>query len=141
MQQNTNKQGFKKILHNAKLKNTTPRLVVLKMLSEIKHPATVEDLYKRLGKNKVNLVTLYRTLASFEKKGILRKVDLRKDAVYYELNTDHHHHIVCTNCDKIEDFENLEIEKVLEKIAKKSAKFADIKNHSLELFGFCKNCA
>ena len=140
MKKSTDKQGFEKILHNAKLKNTASRLAVLEMLSEIKYPATVEDLYKSLGKNKVDLVTLYRTLASFEKRGILRRVDLRKDAVYYELNTDHHHHIVCTNCDKIEDFENSEIEKVLGKIAKKSINFIDIKNHSLELFGLCREC-
>jgi Fur family ferric uptake transcriptional regulator len=88
----------------------------------------------------MDLVTLYRTIASFEKSAILRRVDLRRDAVFYELNKDHHHHIVCTNCNKIEDFENREVEKVLEKIAKKST-FRSVKNHSLELFGVCSSCA
>ena len=133
------KIDFKKILHNAKLKNTTPRLAVLEALSKVKHPETTQEIHQRL-KN-IDLVTLYRTLASFEESGLLRKVDLCKDAVYYEINTNHHHHIICTECNNIEDFENREVEKVLEKIAKKSATFANIKSHSLELFGLCKTCA
>ncbi len=133
-------QDFKKILKGAKLKATAPRLSILKILSIIKEPATAVELHKKIGRNKIDLVTLYRTLAVFEKSGILRRVDLHKDAVFYEINKDHHHHIVCTNCDKIEDFENREIEKIIGKIAKKST-FKSIKNHSLELFGVCKSCA
>ena len=135
------KQDFKKILKSAKLKNTGPRMTVLHTLAEVKHPETAQEIYERIGKKKIDLVTLYRTLASFEKNGLLRRVDLHKDAIYYELNTEHHHHIVCTNCSKVEDFENLEIEKVLERITKKSLKFKNIKEHSLELFGLCKECA
>jgi Fur family ferric uptake transcriptional regulator len=113
---------------------------VLKALSEIKKPVTAQELYRKLQKSEIDLVTLYRTLDSFERKEILRRVDLRKDAIYYELNTEHHHHIVCTNCDKLEDFKSREIEKVLEKIIKNSSKFKNINEHSLELFGVCKAC-
>jgi Fur family ferric uptake transcriptional regulator len=134
------KQDFKKILREAGLKSTSPRLAVLKILSEIKKPITAQELFKKLKKSDMDLVTLYRTLASFEEKGLLRRVDLQKDVIYYELNDEHHHHIVCTNCNKIEDFENREVERVLEKIAKKSVNFGNIKNHSLELFGLCREC-
>ena len=134
------KHDLKKILKDAGLKNTVPRNLVLKSFLEIKKPATAQELYKKFKKKEIDLVTLYRTIDAFEKSGLIRRIDLRKDAVHYELNTDHHHHIVCTNCDKMEDFENREVEKILEKIAKKSANFGEIKNHSLELFGFCKDC-
>ena len=80
-------------------------------------------------------------LSSFEKLEIIKKIDLKKDCAYFELNNDHHHHMVCTKCGEIEDFkESKEIEKILEKIVKKSSKFKNIREHSLELFGFCKSC-
>jgi len=123
------------------LKSTGPRMTILEALLNIKHPETVGEIFKRLKKNKIDLVTLYRTLASFEKNKLVKRVDLHKDAIYYELNLEHHHHIVCTSCNKMEDFENTEIEKVLKQIALKSTKFRNIKEHSLELFGLCKECA
>ena len=132
------KQDFEKILHNAKLKNTNPRLAVLEALSEIKHPETAQEIHKRL--KKVDLVTLYRTLTSFEEKQLVKRIDLHKEAIYYELNTDHHHHIVCIKCNAIEDFENSQIEKALVKIVKNSFKFKNVEKHSLELFGVCNTC-
>ncbi|MDR3519794.1 MAG: Fur family transcriptional regulator [Candidatus Pacebacteria bacterium] len=135
------KVEIKNLLQNAKLKNTTPRVVILETLLNIKHPETAGEIHKRLKKNKIDLVTLYRTLASFEKNKLVKRVDLHKDAIYYELDLDHHHHIVCTKCNKLERFENSEIEKVLNKIISKSVKFKNIKEHSLELFGICKKCA
>src|SRR5674476_680074 len=105
------KQDFKKILQNAKLKSTNPRLVVLKALSEVKHPETAQKIHKRL--KKIDLVTLYRTLASFEKNQLVKKIDMHKDAVYYELNLDHHHHhIICTDCGNLEDFELCDMDRL-----------------------------
>jgi Fur family transcriptional regulator, ferric uptake regulator len=133
------KQDFKKILRDAKLKNTGPRLAILKALSETKHPETAQEIHKRL--KKIDLVTLYRTLTAFEKSQLVKRVDMHKDAVYYELNTNHHHHIICTDCGVLEDFKNTEIEKVIAKVARTSPKFKNIKEHSLEIFGICKACA
>lgn len=138
---NINKENFNKILRNAQLRSTAPRLMVLKALSQIKKPETAQELHKKMKKSGMDLVTLYRTLSSFEESGILKRIDLRKDAIYYELNDEHHHHIVCTNCNKLEDFKNSEIEKVLSKIMKDSTKFKNIIDHSLELFGICTVCA
>ncbi len=134
-------KDFKKILNNVGLKSTAPRLVVLKVLSDLKHPMTAQEIHKKLGKNKIDLVTLYRTLTSFEENQLVKRINLQKDAVYYEFNNDHHHHIICTNCSRVEDFENTEIEKVLGKIVKKSSEFKKIKEHALELFGICNVCA
>ncbi len=134
------KQDFKKILQQAGLKNTIPRLIILKTLFEIMHPETAQKIHKKLKNSKIDLVTLYRTLASFEKNQLVKRIDLHQDAIYYELDSDHHHHIVCTECNKLERFENPEIEKVLTQIVSKSAKFKNIKEHSLELFGVCNAC-
>jgi Fe2+ or Zn2+ uptake regulation protein len=132
------KQDFKKILRDAGLKNTGPRLAVIKTLSEIKHPETAQEIHKRL--RKLDLVTLYRTLASFEKSQIVKRVDLHKDAVYYEPNTNHHHHIICTDCGKLEDFELCDMNQLTKKIIAKASNFKNVSEHSLELFGICNTC-
>jgi Fur family ferric uptake transcriptional regulator len=131
-------ENLKKILHNAKLKNTSPRLAVLEAMRDVKHPETAQEIHKRI--KKIDLVTLYRTLATFEKDHIVKRMDLHKDAVYYELNTDHHHHIVCTGCGKLEDFELCDVDYLTKKIVAKASSFKSIQEHSLELFGICNAC-
>ena len=126
-------------------KITEARLAILDVFLNSKLPLTAFDVQRILGKNNkfkgINEATIYRTISSFEKSDIIKKIDLRRDSVYFELNDDHHHHIVCTNCGLIEDFkESGEIEKLLEKISLKTSKFKSIKEHSLELFGICKEC-
>jgi len=135
------KEDFKKILNDAGLKSTTPRLVVLKALSDLKHPMTAQEIHKKIGKNKIDLVTLYRTLASFEKSQLIRRVDLHKDTVYYEFNNNHHHHIICTDCGVLEDFELCDIDRLTKKIVSKASNFKSVREHSLELFGICNMCA
>ena len=148
------------LLKNAGYKVTKARLAILEIFSKNKIPLNAEIVYKKVsakgaapaksggqgstsgGKN-INEVTVYRTLASLGEAGILKRVDLRKDSVYFELAKEHHHHIVCTKCNDVEDFKNKNLEKVLESIirsSKFSSKFKLIKEHSLELFGLCRVC-
>ncbi len=132
--------NYKDLLKENGFKNTPTRLAILEIFSMTDKPITAHFIYKKL-KGEINEATVYRTLSSFEISGILKKVDLRRDSIYFELNNDHHHHIVCTKCGLIEDFkESKEIEKLLSQIVEKSIKFKNIKEHSLELFGYCKVC-
>jgi Fur family peroxide stress response transcriptional regulator len=126
------------VIKEKDLKITPARLAIFETLFKIKHPETAQEIYKKL-KN-IDLVTLYRTLDSFEKRGLVRKVDLHKDAVYYEFNTEHHHHIVCTKCGTVEDFKLCNINLLTKKIIKNALNFKVINEHCLELFGICNAC-
>jgi len=141
MQEKKPKESFNKILNDAGLKSTTPRLIVLKTISELKHPMTAKEIHKKLIKNKIDLVTLYRTLASFEKNQLVKRVNLQKEAVYYEFNKDHHYHIVCTDCGTMEDFELCEMDRLTKKIIAQATNFNSVREHALELFGLCNLCA
>lgn len=132
--------NFNKILKDSAFKITPTRIAILEIFSKFDKPISADFIYKKL-KGSINEATVFRTLSSFEKSGILKKVDLRRESICFELNNDHHHHIVCTKCGIIEDFkENKNITKLLNQIVEKSIKFKKIKEHSLELFGFCKIC-
>ncbi|MEQ1500524.1 MAG: Fur family transcriptional regulator [Parcubacteria group bacterium] len=135
---------MREILKEKGYKATPARLAILDIFSKNKMPLNAEVIYKTILKikklRKINEATIYRTLLSLEESGILKKINLRKDSSYFELNNDHHHHIVCTKCDEIEDFENQELEKIIGRVVGKSSKFKNIKEHSLELFGVCRMC-
>lgn len=143
------------ILKRRKLKLTPARLAVLALFeSSLCQPLSADDIHlklKKLKKAEIDLVTVYRTLASFEKEGILKKVDLHKSAAYYELadgtadggskRKHHHHHIVCTACGLIEGFDDCNVEALSKKALAASSKFSSVSKHSLELFGVCKACS
>lgn len=128
------------ILKSKHFKVTLPRQAILRVFIATDRPMSAEDVMSKIEKDKINDVTVYRTLQSFEKKGILRQIDLRTGKVLYELNEHHHHHIVCKKCGTLEDFEMCIIEKISEQVLEKSKRFQTINDHSFELFGICKSC-
>ncbi len=135
---------MKEILKQRGYKVTPARLAILEIFTKSKFPLTAEIVYKELRRNKqnkdINEATIYRTIALLEEGNILTKVDFRKESAFFELKKEHHHHIACLKCDAVEDFKNKAIERALGEIARSSSKFINIKEHSLELFGLCKNC-
>ena len=128
------------LLKKSKLKVTPSRLAILGVLHEEKMPLNAEDIFVKVKTN-TDQVTVYRTLTTFEEKGIIRRVDLRKESLYYEINDNHHHHIVCVQCGKIEDFDTCDIEHVSDVIIKKSKHFKKATEHAFEIFGVCTKCS
>lgn len=125
-------------------KITPARLAILEIFAKNKTPITAEKVYKELKQGKenkdINEATVYRTLTTLQEGKIINKVDLRKNASFFELAQEHHHHITCLECDMVEDFESKEVEKLLGGIVRNSSKFINIKDHSLEIFGLCRMC-
>lgn len=135
------KTNYLDILKSHKMKITNARVAILESFAHCDKPQSVEMIEREIGDKSINQVTIYRTIESFLKVGILGRVDLRQDSVYYELLEDHHHHIVCTKCGTIEDFESCRIEDVSKDILCSSKKFKTITDHSFELFGICHSCS
>lgn len=87
------------------LKVTPQRIAIYRELAKTdQHPST-EMIYKRI-KNyypSISLTTVYRTLETFEKLGLISVVNVLYNAARCDANLNPHHHIVCVNCKKIED--------------------------------------
>ena len=139
------KNDLTKTLRAAGLKVTPARLAILGVFSPHDHLMSAEQIFQKIsgGRTRVhiNYVTVYRTLASFVKKGIIKKIDVHRDAAYYELAGHHHHHVVCTNCGVTESFAVCDVGKISKRLLKKSPLFETINQHSLELFGVCRACS
>jgi len=134
------------------LKATTPRMRILELFlkasgSSVRH-LTAEDVYKKLLAENldVGLATVYRVLTQFETAGLLVRRHLGTDLATYELdNGEHHDHIVCVRCGKIEEFVgkieefvDSEIENRQKAIAEKLG--FELQGHSLSLYGLCAGC-
>ena len=121
-----------KIIRDAGLKATKPRMAIFSALQKSKYPINIKDICRKLRQSGTDQVTTYRTLATFKKLGIATQVDFKHRSAYYELhgNGNDHHHIICNKCHKIENFEGCQHEKLAKKALKQVSHFAKITNHS-----------
>jgi Fur family ferric uptake transcriptional regulator len=131
-------------LKSTGLKATLPRLKILDIFqkSEQRH-MTAEDVFRALlvDESDVGLATVYRVLTQFEQAGILSRSHFESGKAVYELNEGQHHdHLVCLDCGKVEEFYDAEIEKRQNAVAK--AKGYSIADHALSLYARCtkENC-
>ena len=133
-----------KDLRNIGLKATLPRLKVLELFqTSTQRHMSAEDVFKLLlNENaEIGLATVYRVLTQFEQAGLLMRHHFDSDKAVFELNEgDHHDHLVCIQCGKVEEFLDSEIEKRQHRIAKERG-FA-IHDHSLQIYADCikENC-
>lgn len=124
------------------LKATYPRLKVLDIFrrGEERH-MSAEDVYRALMAENVEigLATVYRVLTQFEQAGILTRSQFDSGKAVFELNDgDHHDHLVCTNCGRVEEFYDEVIERRQHNIAKDHD--FQLTGHAMALYGVCPQC-
>ncbi len=88
------------------IKITNQRLEIYREIACASDHPSAEDIHKRVKKiiPMMSLDTVYRTLALFEKCGIISRVHPLDDRCRFDPNTKQHHHFICLRCKKVEDF-------------------------------------
>jgi len=129
-------------LKNAGLKATVPRMKILALLEEnkVRH-VSAEDVYKALLESgeDLSLATVYRVLTQFEQAGLVTRHHFEGGHSVFELNQgEHHDHILCVKCGKVDEFVDTVIEERQQKIAEE--KGYNMTDHSLYIFGICSQC-
>lgn len=116
-------------------------LIVREALATHDH-FTAEELLDLCRKKdpKVSRATVYRTLTVLEDKGFVEGLETGDGGRRFEhvLGHEHHDHMVCTECEKILEFRDDELERRQELAAKRVGFL--IQRHSLRLYGTCKQC-
>lgn len=131
-----------KDLKEAGLKATVPRIKILSLLegSELRH-VSAEDVYKALLESgeDLSLATVYRVLTQFEQAGLVTRHHFEGGHSVFELNEgEHHDHILCVKCGRVDEFVDKVIEERQQKIA--AEKGYNMTDHSLYIFGICSSC-
>ncbi|MDF2529457.1 MAG: fur [Gammaproteobacteria bacterium] len=129
-------------LKNVGLKVTLPRMKILYMLENAKeHHLSAEEIHTELAQagEDIGLATVYRVLAQFESAGLVKRHRFSEDHSIFELDTgDHHNHIVCVRCNKVEEFCDQIIESREQEIARQYN--YELTDHSLYIYGICRDC-
>lgn len=131
---------FEEICKGLGFKLTHQRLEILHVMATAKDHPSAEDVYNRvkLKVPPISLDTVYRTLALFERCGVIVRVQHPDDRTRYDSNTTAHPHVVCINCRKIEDFSWSTWDE--KEIPEEVKEWGLIKSRHIELRGICRAC-
>jgi len=126
-------------LKSTGLKATLPRLKILEVFQKAKQRhMTAEDVYRVLleDRSDIGLATVYRVLLQFEQASLLSRSNFESGKAVYELDEGQHHdHLVCLDCGRVEEFFDAEIEKRQQMVAK--ARGFVLQEHALSLYANC----
>jgi len=127
------------VLRHKQLRVTTPRKVILALLTGEHGPFTIDEIHQRVRRNGVDRVTVYRCLAAFEEIGLVRRCDFGDGSWRYEYSGEghHHHHVICRRCRRTEVLDHCAVEKLEQAVRHKGYRNV---THSLEFFGLCPDC-
>jgi Fur family transcriptional regulator, ferric uptake regulator len=124
----------------AGLKMTGQRRVILKVLGTSEDHPSVEAVYERSRKidPSISIATVYRTLSLLDEMNLVLRHEFQSPdggeiRSRYEVNWDHHHHLIDLETGQVIEFQNDELEKLKKKIAKDLG--YDLIDHRLEMYG------
>jgi Fur family ferric uptake transcriptional regulator len=129
-------------LRKAGLKVTLPRMKILDILesSGARHQSA-EDVYKVLLDmgEEIGLTTVYRVLTQFEAAGLVKRHHFEGGHSVFELDQgDHHDHILCVKCGRVDEFVDETIEQHQKEIAARLG--YELTDHCLYMYGICPRC-
>lgn len=123
---------------------TSGRRAVVELLAKAGHPVSIEDIAERAPR--LPRSSAYRHLVDLQQAGVVRRVAANDEYFRFELAeeiTEHHHHLVCTNCGKVIDvtptaaFEQA-MARYLDNLA--TANGFVSQDHRLDVLGACASC-
>jgi Fur family peroxide stress response transcriptional regulator len=131
---------FRKICNERGIKVTPQRLeIFLETVRSRDHPSA-EDVYDRVKTRlpTISLDTVYRTLATFERCGLVVKVQFLEDRLRFDTNLEAHHHLFCTDCKNVVDFSWPEFDSLA--LPQEVAEWGLPESKQVSIRGKCRSC-
>jgi Fur family ferric uptake transcriptional regulator len=119
------------------------RDAVIEFLGGRQCAASAQEIHQALrGKRRsIGIASVYRSLEALHALGLVQRFDAGHGEGRYEAvapDGEHHHHVVCDDCDRILPFEDPALEKAIHKLAER-VPYA-IAGHDVVLHGRCPDC-
>lgn len=120
------------------------RTAVIELLARQSCCLTAQEMFDSLRSERspVGLASIYRTLDQLSKDGFLHKIELGDGTTRYEPvhhGGEHHHHLVCDTCGKVEAFADERLEQALRRVERHTG--YSVADHDVVLRGECRDCA
>ena len=133
-----------KIIQKSPYKLTPQREKIVEILVENSElHLSAEELYFILKEKTpdIGIATVYRALQLFEELNLVYKLNFDDNRYRYELTRDEehqHHHLICTQCNKVEEV-SYDLTSNIEESIKNNYGF-EVTNYVLKFFGICSQC-
>ena len=121
------------------------RHAVIELLARQNCAMSAQEIDERLratGRG-VGRASVYRALEALEGLKLVTRIDVGQGVARYEPalpSGDHHHHLVCDSCGRVEPFEDRELERTIVRLARRLPPFK-VEEHEVVLHGECPRCA
>lgn len=124
---------------------TTQRRALVELLADAPQPLTIPQLLDR--QRGLAQSSAYRNLAVLERAGVVHRIVTSDGFGRFELAEDlthHHHHLICSACGEVTDFEvsdsvEHDLESALARVARRTG--FTVRSHRLDLVGTCAGCS
>lgn len=125
-------------LKQKELRITPQRVAILEAIYTLNNHPTAENIITYIKKNHPNISvgTVYKVLDSLVEKNLLERVKTENDIMRYDPFLGKHHHLYCAESDKIEDYEDSELDQIITEYFKnKQIKNFQINDIKLQISG------
>ena len=103
------------------LKVTPQRIAILEAIIVLNNHPTVENIIEYIRNNHPNIATatVYKVLDALVENQLINKVKTDRDYMRYDAILDKHHHLYCSESDRIEDYNDEELNKMIDQYFEK----------------------
>ena len=133
----------RRLLVGSGIRPTRQRLLVLEALAAEPNDATAQQIHAHLRDqgHSVGLATVYRTLSALSRGAVVDALTHRPGEACYRLCAagDHHHHLVCTDCHRVVELGECELEPWLAQLGDEHS--FTVTAHTVEVAGLCADCS
>ena len=114
---------------------TGQRRVILRVLSGSDDHPSVDTVYQRARDidPSISIATVYRTLHLLDENNIVQRHDFNESYARFEVNFEHHHHMIDLETGKVVEFKDEDLERAKLRIAEELG--YELVDHRLELYG------
>lgn len=124
------------------LRVTPQRITILGAIIKLNNHPTAENIieYIKINHPNISVGTVYKVLDSFVEKHLIKKVKTESGTMRYDPLHANHHHLYCEETDRIEDYEDEQLDElIIEHFKKKGVKNFKIQNIQLHITGKFEN--
>jgi Fur family ferric uptake transcriptional regulator len=131
-------------LHSRGFRSGGARRAVIELLGRQPCCLTAQEIFDQLREDgrRVGIASVYRVLEQLSKDGFVQRIDLGAGISRFEpihSSGEHHHHLVCDDCGKVEAFADAELERALRRVEGRTG--FSVAGHDVVLRGACSECA
>ena len=122
-------------------RSTPQRVIVAEALAAARRALSAQELHERINAAHptLGLATVYRALEAQVQDGMASRFERDGHvSAYVACDATHHHHLVCTRCQRVEDLDETVVAPLLSSVGRTHDFQVD--HAALDFYGLCGGC-